>query len=406
MYFWWGITIVLLFVGLLNYRSQLLRLRKKAKKDQQDLQSEFNLLVSRAQQELVERELLLDAFEDALMICGADGVVRVANTAAKQLCANRDPRGKSLNEALLNETISKKVMEQIRSGEKRDEQCLLYSSSFGGYAGDAETSWLITTSVLPLREGYQHYATVIRDKTDEHRSGIVKRDFVANVSHELRTPLVIVNGYLENLLEDDLIEDSPEMSRRMLMTMRKHSVRLARLIDEMLTISKLETGNKELLDEEWFSLREVVDEVSQRLAPLVETQGADLAVKIDEQLKIRGDRFYWDQTLFNLMENALKQNPLPGTKVKVKAKQGGGMLVIDVVDNGVGIPASDLPFIFNRFYRVQKHHSQNEIKGTGLGLSIVKHAMEMQEATIDVISRPGIKTVFRIKTPHFEMVDQ
>ena len=114
-----------------------------------------------------------------------------------------------------------------------------------------------------------------------------------------------------------------------------------------------------------------------------------------------GDNFYWEQALFNILENALKQNAGTALRIKVivNANPVENLLTIKISDNGKGIPAADLPYIFNRFFRVQKHHSQNQIKGTGLGLSIVKHAIESHGGSISASSTPGIETTFTITCP-------
>src|SRR4029079_5245968 len=116
----------------------------------------------------------------------------------------------------------------------------------------------------------------------------------------------------------------------------------------------------------------------------------------DADAMIHGDRYYWDQILFNLVSNALKENVAKGLEVTIDLSQEHDMSEVRVSDNGVGIPHGDLPFVFKRLYRVARHHSQ-EVKGTGLGLSIVKRAVEAHHGTITVNSRPGIETVFTIR---------
>jgi signal transduction histidine kinase len=119
----------------------------------------------------------------------------------------------------------------------------------------------------------------------------------------------------------------------------------------------------------------------------------------DPATALHGDRFYWTQILFNLIENALKQNPHPGLLVTIRTARSATALLLEITDNGIGIPAADLPYIFKRFYRVEKHHSQNITKGTGLGLSIVKRAIEAHGGTITCHSAPGIQTTFHITLP-------
>ena len=119
----------------------------------------------------------------------------------------------------------------------------------------------------------------------------------------------------------------------------------------------------------------------------------------DEKATLQGDRFYWTQTLFNLVENALKQNPHKDLRIEVNSEETCKNINISVIDNGVGIPSADLPYIFRRFYRVEKHHSQLQIKGTGLGLSIVKRAIEAHHGTITVTAVPGQETKGRRTIP-------
>jgi signal transduction histidine kinase len=118
------------------------------------------------------------------------------------------------------------------------------------------------------------------------------------------------------------------------------------------------------------------------------------------EFQLIGDQFYWTQILFNLVENALKQNPSIPLQIRIHAElDRDDNFKIHIADNGIGIPATDLPFIFKRFYRVEKHHSQTQVKGTGLGLSIVKRAVEAHGGTITATSNPGIETIFTIAIP-------
>ena len=235
--------------------------------------------------------------------------------------------------------------------------------------------------------------------TAEHQLEQVRKDFVANASHELRTPLAIINGYLENLLDNDMIEE-PEMARRFLTIMRKHADRISHIVEDMLVISRLESGEANALKIEPFRFGSCIKDVLERLESVIQNQNAAITVTLpDPELVIHGDRFYWTQVLFNLVENALKQNPHNGLHVEIGCEPAGEAIRIWVSDNGVGIPSADLPHIFRRFFRVEKHHSQQEIKGTGLGLSIVKRAIEAHGGAIGVTSVPGRETQFLITVP-------
>ena len=192
----------------------------------------------------------------------------------------------------------------------------------------------------------------------------------------------------------------PEMSRRFLTIMRKHADRISRIVEDMLVISRLESGEANALKVEPFRFRSCINDILERLESVIRNQNAEVTVQMpDPALTLQGDRFYWTQVLFNLVENALKQNPYSGLKVEIGCEQAGDEVRIWVSDNGVGIPSADLPHIFRRFFRVEKHHSQQEIKGTGLGLSIVKRAIEAHGGSIGVTSVPGSETKFLIHVP-------
>jgi signal transduction histidine kinase len=226
----------------------------------------------------------------------------------------------------------------------------------------------------------------------------IRKDFVANASHELRTPLSIINGYLENLAEGEIT--GPQETLRACTIMRKHGDRLARIVEDLLVISRMESGEPEAVKKEAFDFEACAQDVVHQLAPL--TTAKDARVKIvtpnGGDHMIFGDRFYWDQILFNLVSNALKENAAKGLQVTISLTQEPDMSEVRVSDDGVGIPQGDLPFVFKRFYRVARHHGQ-EVKGTGLGLSIVKRAVEAHHGAISVHSRPGIETVFTIRVP-------
>jgi signal transduction histidine kinase len=264
----------------------------------------------------------------------------------------------------------------------------------------------LVVSAAPVRlfgqDGPDHLRVVIRDETDRHETEQIRKDFVANASHELRTPLSIINGYLENLL--DGVIDDPVMTVKSLQTMQKHGERIARIVEDMLTLSKFESaseGGPAGLRQSSFSCRECMEDVIDRLGPKIEEKKArvELQFPADGSDVIEADRFYWDQIFFNLIENALKENQADGKLIlTISFNRTKGESVICIRDNGVGIPRADLPFIFKRFYRVAKHHSQT-IKGTGLGLSIVRRAIESHGGTITVDSTLGVETIFTIRLP-------
>lgn len=229
---------------------------------------------------------------------------------------------------------------------------------------------------------------MLHDVTAEYRTQVIRRDFVANASHELRTPLTILRGYLETLLEDADYAANEQRRTRSLEVMKKHADRITRLVEDMLTVSRLETAHELRLNCEPLDLRSVLDDVYLRLESMLLKQKACLLVELSPQpFIINGDKFYWSQIFFNLLENALKNNPDAAITIQVSAELlPSSEARVCVEDNGRGIPADALPFVFNRFYRADV---TGKVKGTGLGLSIVKHAVEAHGGHIFVESEPG-----------------
>lgn len=250
-------------------------------------------------------------------------------------------------------------------------------------------------SSSPLHNSEQHIGIVCLDMTEEHRTMVIRREFIANASHELRTPMTIIRGYLENLLEDPETAADETMRRRALGLMKKHSDRIERLVEDMLTISKLEGNDKDYLRIKEFDLAEVIDDLHYRLEHSLQQQEVKLCIDIQPSpFPMVGDRFYWEQILFNLIENALKNNPNPGLRLEIKAEiYRENFACIRIIDDGCGIPAEKLPYIFNRFYRGD---STGKVKGTGLGLSIVKNALEAHGGKISATSIPYQETCFSI----------
>lgn len=353
-----------------------------------------------------ERNHLLDALGDAFLIVDADANIRFANAMARDLFSGRELVGRQVREAFLDPRLAEALLKCLETGEPVQQRVVLPQQT--SPLGDLETrgmnAWMIDAAKLSDAADHEsHTRVVIRDVTAEYQLDQIRKDFVANASHELRTPLAIITGYLENLLDGEMLED-PEMAKRFLTIMKKHAERISRIVEDMLVISKLESGEASAIKIEPFKVHSCIKDVLERLESVIQNQKAIVSVNLQQDnLLMHGDRFYWTQVLFNLIENALKQNPYKDLKIEVGAEETEKSVRIWVSDNGVGIPSADLPHIFRRFYRVEKHHSQMEIKGTGLGLSIVKRAVEAHQGTITVSSIPGRETKFLMTIPKGEL---
>lgn len=393
------------FAGLLVLAIRLKRSKSEFEREVKSWKLKLGLELEQAKN---ERKVLLDALGDAFLLVDGESNIRFANEASRKLFSGRELIGRPIREAFLDPRLAEALLRCLETGEPVRSRVVLPQqiSPLGDLETRGSNAWIIDAAQLSDgASGVPSTRVVIRDVTSEHQLEQIRKDFVANASHELRTPLAIISGYLENLLEDGMVEDA-EMTRRFLSVMKKHTERISRIVEDMLVISRLESGEASALKVEPFKLRSCVKDVLERLESMVGKQEAQVLVKMsDENVVIEGDRFYWTQVLFNLVENALKQNPHKGLKVEVGCEVLENHFLIWVADNGVGIPSADLPHIFRRFYRVEKHHSQQEIKGTGLGLSIVKRAIEAHHGTIVVTSVPGRETKFLITIPRSGIAD-
>jgi two-component system phosphate regulon sensor histidine kinase PhoR len=321
------------------------------------------------------------------------------NSQASKIFDGRDILNRNIQHVFLDLKLSSLLSKSL-SKLKPYRKILRFppDSAFSSYGLDKDTHWEIDICPLSLQGNNREIQLTMRDITASVHSDQVRKDFVANASHELRTPLSVISGYLEHLTEEEGL-DHKETAQKMLETMDRHVVRINRIVDDMLLISKLESDDSVPLNLAPFCIATCVRDVIERLELVIKRQGSTIEMKVPE-IHFMGDQFYWTQILFNLVENALKQNQDIPLKIHINTEiDEDDNLKIQISDNGIGIPANDLPFIFKRFYRVEKHHSQSQIKGTGLGLSIVKRAVEAHGGTITAISTPRIETIFTIVVP-------
>jgi two-component system, OmpR family, phosphate regulon sensor histidine kinase PhoR len=224
----------------------------------------------------------------------------------------------------------------------------------------------------------------------------VRRDFVANISHELRTPLSILRGYIETLL------DNPKTSReeltRILRVMERHSDRLELLVEDLLTLAQLESGNPNLqmgtVDLSSF-LPEMVRDWEKKLA----RKQLNIIVVVPTELSpICADRTRLQEALYNLLDNAVKYSRERG-EIRLSARQRDGEIELAVSDDGIGIAKEDLPRIFERFYRADKARSPDKVRGTGLGLAIVKHIAQLHGGRVEAESELDKGTIIRVVLP-------
>lgn len=338
--------------------------------------------------------MLLDETPQGILVINAQGIVVYANLAMSVLFPMRSVRQNArLAEQAGMEDITALVAEA--HGQQRRARAEVRVSFKSGKSTLEERVYQAVAAPMPEGPGGGVWV-MVEDVTDHALTEQIRKDFVTNASHELRTPLSLIHGYIETL-KSGMIKGGTSLNR-CLEVMEKHSKRMMRIIEDMLTISRLEGGDAQLRTEK-FNVRGCVEDVLEHLTPLIEARQPVITLNFPKEGGILdADRFYWDQIFTNLIENSLKENPRTGLRIDITGQWTEDECVLVVADDGVGIPAEDVPFVFKRFFRCAKHHSQ-EIKGTGLGLSIVKRAVEAHGGSIELHSEPEVRTAFVMRVP-------
>lgn len=256
--------------------------------------------------------------------------------------------------------------------------------------GTRDQRWEMRVRALPDGGRIVH----LSDRTGAHAADRMRVDFVANASHELRTPLASILGFIETL-ED--VADDPETRARFLKVMDNEARRMQRLIDDLISLSRIEAEKYRAPDDR-IDLGALVAQVWDELAALKPDRASDITLKLGRVPSVRGDRVQLSQLLHNIVGNAMKYGR-PGTPVTVALDGGGATMVrLTVTDQSEGIAPEHLPRLTERFYRVDSSRSR-AAGGTGLGLAIVKHIVERHRGRLDIASTVGEGTSVTILLP-------
>jgi len=233
---------------------------------------------------------------------------------------------------------------------------------------------------------------VLHDITDLRRADQVRRDFVANVSHELRTPLTAIRGYIEALTDNP----PPEEAQHFLGIISRHTLRMERLVRDLLRLARLDAG-QEPLERADCHPAALVTAITRDMQDQLESRRQRIDNRLGDDVAVSGDSAKLYDVLRNLLENASNYSPEGGV-IDVGASTAGGWLEIAIGDRGSGIPDADLSRIFERFYRVDRSRTRDP-GGTGLGLSIVRHLVELHGGRVTAVNRPGGGALFTVRLP-------
>ncbi|MBI5517127.1 MAG: PAS domain-containing protein [Deltaproteobacteria bacterium] len=325
-------------------------------------------------------EAILEGMAEGVLVTDADGVVVHANRALRGLLGvGPEVLGRPLTEAIAQEGVQGLV--ELAEAERESVQEEL-----------PVRGRRVLVRVTPIEDPTTGIVAVLSDVTELRRLERIRRDFVANVSHELRTPVAAVRAATETLLSGAL--DRADTAREFVGIVDRHAERLHRLVEDLLELSRLESGEVRHLPEP-VRLRDAVTRALELFSLAVKARGTRLTASVDPAVDcVEATAHALEHILSNLVDNAIKYSP-EGATVRVTAAPHGDRVRLSVVDTGPGVEARHLPRLFERFYRADKSRSR-DLGGTGLGLAIVKHLAEAIGATVSVESTPGEGTSFHV----------
>lgn len=352
---------------------------------------QMNFQINALKQEKEQLSSIVNAMADGVVTMNRSGKMIVTNPPAEQFIDDwyfDNNIEKNGDRQLPN--VLYQILQKVIQGEKE----VLQETSLQG------RNWVMIMTPLHDENHVRGAVAVIRDMTEERRLDKLRKDFISNVSHELRTPISLLQGYSEAIIDD--IAESKEEKNELAQIINEESLRMGRLVNELLDLSRMEAGhiqlNLETIDVEDFVVR-ILNKFS--LRALESNIRLSLVNEIEMDTGIFDpDRI--EQVFTNLIGNALN-HITDNDDIKVLVKNNASYLHVEINDTGKGIPEEDLPFIFERFYKADKSRTRNsKKKGTGLGLAIAKNIIDAHHGTISVRSKVDIGTTFSFKIPYIE----
>jgi two-component system, OmpR family, phosphate regulon sensor histidine kinase PhoR len=375
LHFWW--------------RRNYLALRERLHEQQRVLDGQQEQQQQAAAQIQAQQQAVFNSMVEGVLVLDRANRVQLINQSLQRLFSlSADVRGQTILEAFRLQELSELVSRLQQEGTMQS-----YSLELPGM----EERWVEINAAAALdRDGTHHGAILVfHDLTRIKQLERTRQEFVANVSHELRTPLSLIKGFVETLLEG--ARNDPEQCTRFLQTIEKHTDRLTFLIEDLLTISRLESGQI-VMNLNRVDLHDEAQRVIDDLRARADEKKVRLENAVPVSLTARADADRLQQVLTNLVENALKYGG-PQGRVKIGGRSTSAERVeIWVQDDGPGIPAESRDRVFERFYRVDRARSR-ETGGTGLGLSIVKHIVQAHGGEVWLDSEVGTGTTFYFTLP-------
>jgi len=338
-----------------------------------------------------EQQAILSSMVEGVMAIDVNGHIISINEATESLIGvtEDEARGRPFQEVIRSIDLYEFAKQSLEAEDTVDGEMILKN-------GEDRIIQLRGTVLHDINGQKLGVLVVMHDMTRLRRLEKARSDFVANVSHELKTPITSIKGFVETL-QDGALNDEANASR-FLDIIRKHSDRLNAIIDDLLTLSRLELEDRKTevtLND--VKLKDTLQSAISLCSSRVQNKRIDVTLRVPPGLVARVNRALIEHAVSNLLDNAVKYSP-EGSAINLTARQDDSETTICVLDHGAGIPAKHLPRIFERFYRVDKARSR-KLGGTGLGLAIVKHIAQVHQGSVSVESRPGEGSAFTIHLP-------
>jgi two-component system phosphate regulon sensor histidine kinase PhoR len=333
---------------------------------------------------------ILNNIVDPIIITKKDGTITFANNEARKITRP------GIEERKVYEVFEDYYVNQMFDETINNKS--LTSGEISIFVNGEKKYYEVKIVPVTLEQNNERFIIVLHDVTQERVLENVRKEFISNVSHELRTPLTSIHGYAEALLEDDL--EDKELIRKFLSIIESEAARMTRLINDLLDLEKLESGNTQFVFEK-INFTEVLEHVRNIIEPLAKDYQVEVEFVYPDELYLVGDKDRLTQMTLNLVDNAIKYTSLKEKgkkKVTVEAWKENNSIKLVVKDTGVGIPEKAQKKLFERFYRVDKARSR-KMGGTGLGLSIVKTIVEKHNGVIEFTSKEGVGTKFVVTLP-------
>lgn len=332
-----------------------------------------------------------------ILVGMADGVIKF--NIDKTIILSNPPAEEFLHNWFFSNENSEKVLIPSKLEDMLDEILKTREEQVGEITFGDQTYVAILT-LLYNGENVRSIVAVIRDMTEEKRLEKMKSDFVSNISHELRTPISMLQGYSEAII--DGVAQTDEEVREFAQIIYEESLRIGRLVNDMLDLARMEAGFTQL-DKQEIKLAPFISKVVSNFEVLAKENFVELNLEIDDyDLMYTFDVDRLEQVLINLIMNAIRHTGREGyhgvVTVKEHADYVNRQLLIIVSDNGSGIPEADIPYLFERFYKADKARTRGKA-GTGIGLAIVKNIIEAHHGNITVESTVDVGSSFIISLP-------